>query len=253
MFAAISCVKFNRELPPLPLLESFPFWSRTQLAQLVLVIYSLCLLKRVCVRARESVSRCKCAKKVNVIKMNSSLLLLRAALRPVNDSRFVPRRPRPKAISSTLFCCPQSTAASATLRFNFLSLSLSGGAGCGRGVEWGMSPFSSRLLLRAAALIKAARLSFLSCSRRLPLPSSPSAPAASAAAACFGAFYNNYSLGFVNISCRRCRTWLRFVRPPLLTASSFLSLLLRPSIFYDSIIRCAFAGASKSPSIPASS
>lgn len=175
-------------------------------------------------RARESVSRCKCAKKVNVIKMNSSLLLLRAALRPVNASRFVPRRPRPKAISSTLFCCPQSTAASATLRFNFLSLSLShrdcGVLGAGGGLEWGMSPFSSRLLLRAAALIKAARLSFLSCSRRLPLlPPSPS-PAASAAAACFGAFYNNYSLGFVNISCRRCRTWLRFVRPPLLTASS---------------------------------
>lgn len=191
--------------------------------------------------------------------MNSSLLLLlllRAASRPVN-ARSVPR-PRLKAISSTLFCCPQSTAASATLRFNFLSLSLSHsqglrGAGCwvraGRGWSGGFSPFSSRLLLRAAALIKAARLSFLSCSRRR-LPSSPPA----SAAACFGAFYNNYSLGFVNISCRRrrrFRTWLRFVRPPLLPACS--SLRLRPSIFYDSIIRCAFAGASKSPSIPASS
>lgn len=90
-------------------------------------------------RARERVSRCvESAKKVNVIKMNSSLmlLLLRAAPRPVN-ARSVPR-PRLKAISSTLFCCPQSTAASATLRFNFLSLSLSHsqglrGAGCGRG------------------------------------------------------------------------------------------------------------------------
>lgn len=193
--------------------------------------------------------------------MNSSLLLLllllRAAPRPVN-ARSVPR-PRLKAISSTLFCCPQSTAASATLRFNFLSLSLCLtlrdcgvlGAG-GAGLEWGiLSPFSSRLLLRAAALIKAARLSFLSCSRRR-LPSSP--PASPSSAACFGAFYNNYSLGFVNISCRRrrrFRTWLRFVRPPLLPACS--SLRLRPSIFYDSIIRCAFAGASKSPSIPASS
>lgn len=187
--------------------------------------------------------------------MNSSLLLLllRAASRPVN-ARSVPR-PRLKAISSTLFCCPQSTAASATLRFNFLSLSLSlsGVSGCwvraGRGWSGGFSPFSSRLLLRAAALIKAARLSFLSCSRRR-LPSSPPA----STAACFGAFYNNYSLGFVNISCRRrrrFRTWLRFVRPPLLPAC--FSLRLRPSIFYDSIIRCAFAGASKSPSIPASS
>lgn len=86
-------------------------------------------------RARERVSRCvESAKKVNVIKMNSSLLLLRAAPRPVN-ARSVPR-PRLKAISSTLFCCPQSTAASATLRFNFLSLSHSQGlrgAGCGRG------------------------------------------------------------------------------------------------------------------------
>lgn len=189
--------------------------------------------------------------------MNSSLLLLllRDAPRPVN-ARSVPR-PRLKAISSTLFCCPQSTAASATLRFNFLSLSLSlslsGVAGCwvraGRGWSGGFSPFSSRLLLRAAALIKAARLSFLSCSGRR-LPSSPPV----SAAACFGAFYNNYSLGFVNISCRRrrrFRTWLRFVRPPLLPAC--FSLRLCPSIFYDSIIRCAFAGASKSPSIPASS
>lgn len=97
-------------------------------------------------RARERVSRCvESAKKVNVIKMNSSLLLLllfRAAPRPVN-ARSVPRT-RLKAISSTLFCCPQSTAASATLRFNFLSLSLSltlrdcgvlgaGGAGFGVG------------------------------------------------------------------------------------------------------------------------
>lgn len=75
--------------------------------------------------------------------MNSSLLLLllRAAPRPVN-ARSVPR-PRLKAISSTLFCCPQSTAASATLRFNFLSLSLTLrdcgvlGAG-GAGLEWGI-------------------------------------------------------------------------------------------------------------------
>lgn len=104
------------------------------------------------------------------------------------------------------------------------------GAG-GAGLEWGiLSPFSSRLLLRAAALIKAARLSFLSCSRRR-LPSSPPA-SPPASAACFGAFYNNYSLGFVNISCRRrrrFRTWLRFVRPPLLPACSSLSSCVRLS------------------------
>lgn len=130
---------------------------------------------------------------------------------PSSFARYpVNARSVPKAISSTLFCCPQSTAASATLRFNFLFPLFS------LFFFWPVA--SSTRLLRAAALIKAARLSFLSFYLLLfvvlPFPDVLSS--------LLRALYNNYLPGFVNISCYR--TWLRFDRPS-------------PSIFYDSIIR----------------